>query len=431
MRSPDQVLRQLLSRAVALPLIMMAVLGGLLAVEVRALLGLTDWVDHTDRVIAEAQEALKLVASEQSMVRGFLLTGHEQFLGQAAAVRGELAAQWSDLIGAVADNGAQQRRAARARDLSAQWEKRLDEVVAERRSGGRPGPPEEGDGRLVIEGIRAELTAFLEVERDLLSDRTRRVTQSARAAVGSAILAAILIGVALGLVARRQIGKVGAAYRELLELRDELLNMTAHELRTPVTSLLLQLELLERHGLSGGSVEVARRQARRLGELIEALIDANALSSGAEVPLERGDVDLREVARAAVGKAAGSCEVELDFDDLPVRGRWDEKRLVTAVSALVANACKFGRGHPVKVEVHGRAGEAEVSVIDRGPGVEGLEADRIFGKFGRGVSQKSWGGLGLGLFAARRIAELHGGSLGVDGEGEGTRFTVRLPAGHA
>jgi len=429
-RSPDQILRQLLGRAVALPLIMVAILGGLLAVEVRALLGLTDWVDHTDRVIAEAQETLKLVADEQSMVRGFLLTGHEEFLDRQKTVREALSQQWRELIESVADNPEQTARARRAQELSDDLERRLDKAVAERRAGGRPGPPEEGDGRPLIDGIRTGLGTFLAIERDLLADRTQRVSESAKAAVLGALFAALLCGAALGLVARQQIRKVGGAYRELLELRDELLNMTAHELRTPVTSLLLQLELLERHGIEHGSVEVARRQARRLGELIEALIDANALSSGAEVPLERGDVDLRQVARAAVSKAAAGCEVQLDLDEAPVRGRWDEKRLVTAVSALVANACKFGRGKPVRVAVHRLPGEAEVSVTDQGPGLDGA-SDRIFGKFTRGVSQKSWGGLGLGLFAARRIAELHGGSLGVDGAGQGTRFTVRLPSGDA
>src|SRR5205085_1961156 len=84
--------------------------------------------------------------------------------------------------------------------------------------------------------------------------------------------------------------RVADAYRELLDLREELLNLTAHELRTPVTSLLLQLQHLERHGAAPDSLDVARRQARRLGELVEALIDASALSSGAELPLLRGEV---------------------------------------------------------------------------------------------------------------------------------------------
>ena len=143
----------------------------------------------------------------------------------------------------------------------------------------------------------------------------------------------------------------------------------------------------------------------------------------------RGEVDLREVAREASQKAAAGCEIELLVDDAPVSGVWDRQRLLTAVTALIANACKFGHGRLVTVEVHRRAGLAEVSVLDRGPGIPPEQREQIFGKFVRGVSQRSWGGLGLGLFAARRIAELHGGSLGLDpGPDGGSRFTVRLPA---
>jgi signal transduction histidine kinase len=102
--------------------------------------------------------------------------------------------------------------------------------------------------------------------------------------------------------------------------------------------------------------------------------------------------------------------------------------LEQAVASLLANALKFGAGQPVGVEVRRVEGRARLEVCDRGIGVPPEQAERIFERFGRAVSSRSYGGLGLGLFLVRRTAEAHGGRAWVEArEGGGACFVMELP----
>ena len=99
-----------------------------------------------------------------------------------------------------------------------------------------------------------------------------------------------------------------------------------------------------------------------------------------------------------------------------------------AVAALISNALKFGPGRPVEVDVGREGSFARIQVRDRGIGVPADQVERIFERFGRAVSSHSYGGLGLGLYLARRAAEAHGGRAWAEpAAGEGARFTLELP----
>ncbi|MCY1040621.1 ATP-binding protein [Corallococcus sp. bb12-1] len=226
--------------------------------------------------------------------------------------------------------------------------------------------------------------------------------------------------------------------REAVRLRDEFLTVAAHELRTPLTTLRLQLgTLLQRtevHHLEPEVVtrlERSVRQVRRLGTLVEGLLDVSQLSSG-ELSLMPERFDLEELVAEvleryqAEARAAG-CELR-QSPRLGLWGTWDRLRVDQAVGALISNALKFGPGRPVEVDV-GRAGAfARIQVRDRGIGVPLDQVERIFERFGRAVSSHSYGGLGLGLYLTRRAAEAHGGRAWAEpGPGEGARFTLELP----
>ncbi|RKH26860.1 response regulator [Corallococcus praedator] len=226
--------------------------------------------------------------------------------------------------------------------------------------------------------------------------------------------------------------------REAVRLRDEFLTVAAHELRTPLTTLRLQLgSLLQRtevHHLEPEVVtrlERSVRQVRRLGTLVEGLLDVSQLSSG-ELSLMPERFDLEELVaevlerHQAEARAAG-CELR-QSPRQGLWGTWDRLRVDQAVGALISNALKFGPGRPVEVDV-GRSGAfARIQVRDRGIGVPGDQVERIFERFGRAVSSHSYGGLGLGLYLTRRAAEAHGGRAWAEpGLGEGARFTLELP----
>ncbi|MCI0574314.1 MAG: HAMP domain-containing histidine kinase, partial [Myxococcaceae bacterium] len=223
-------------------------------------------------------------------------------------------------------------------------------------------------------------------------------------------------------------------------LRDEFLSVAGHELRTPLTSVSLKLGGLA-HAAAGDAgslaqrvvrdVEVAQRQVRKLADLISQLLDVSRISrQGLPVRLE--EVDLTAVVREGVEALApqaerAGCVVEVRADE-PVVGRWDRLRLEQVVTNLMTNALKYGAGRPVRVAVSRQGRVARLLVEDEGIGIAPEALDRIFGRFERAVSERHYGGLGLGLYITREVVEAHGGSITAQSApGKGATFAVELP----
>jgi len=227
--------------------------------------------------------------------------------------------------------------------------------------------------------------------------------------------------------------------KEAVALRDEFLSVASHELRTPVTSLQLAVQSLLSIGDAPAqflrqALESAERQTRRLGRLVDALLDVSRVQAG-RLELQREPTDMvsvaRDVARALAEDARRSgCAVTVETGSDQLIGRWDRARLEQVATNLVSNAIKYGAGKPVVISVaHASDGRAQLSVRDRGIGVQPAERSRIFERFERAVSSRHYGGLGLGLYIVRRIVEAHDGRVWVDDApgGEGALFTVELP----
>ena len=237
---------------------------------------------------------------------------------------------------------------------------------------------------------------------------------------------------------RRERRAAYAALEHAVQARDEFLSIASHELKTPLTTLQLQLHAALKVLRGGGHVdeaivraEGAARSAARLADLVDRLLDITKVSSGA---LEIADdpVDLAELARDVVGQLAEVCAragciaTVRGPDDLV--GRWDRERLRIALANLVTNACKFGAGKPIDVLVSDDGAVVRVRVADQGIGVEAADQTRIFERFGRAVSERHYGGFGMGLWLTKRIVDAHGGTIDVDsGPGRGACFTITLP----
>lgn len=217
-------------------------------------------------------------------------------------------------------------------------------------------------------------------------------------------------------------------------LRDEFLALAAHELNTPLAAVRLRADALARTARGQpASPDLGPLHAAlaRLTDTVSGLLEFSRASEGG-IALARAPVDLAELARTAVeglrGRAAATgTELRLVAPRV-VQGEWDGARLARAIGHLVQNAAKFGRGKPVDVTVSDDEGEARVTVRDRGPGVEGEVRERIFAKFERSAPAENVGGLGLGLWMARAIAEAHGGTVTLESSpGEGATFALRIP----
>lgn len=225
-----------------------------------------------------------------------------------------------------------------------------------------------------------------------------------------------------------------------VRVRDEFLSMASHELKTPLTSLKLQLGLVW-SGMAGAEGELVQkltpklqameRQLSRLNALNGGLLDVTTLSSG-KLRLEPRHTELVALVREAMERlepdfARAGCELRLETE-AEVRGWWDPMRLDQIVVNLLSNAVKYGQGKPVHIHVQRRGGSAVLVVKDHGIGISAEAQGRLFRKFERAVLSQHYGGLGLGLYISRTLVEAMGGTIQVESEpGQGAAFTVTLP----
>jgi two-component system OmpR family sensor kinase len=197
----------------------------------------------------------------------------------------------------------------------------------------------------------------------------------------------------------------------------------SHELRTPVTTLLGNVEFAARHGADPEVLEELVRDARRLARLVDDLLVLERAGAPGAAASESATVDLAGVVSEVVAVHNGRVVASAPADPVLVRG--DASELARALENLVENALVHGPASgSVTVSVGREAGRAVLTVRDEGPGPDPAEADRLFERFWRGPDASGRPGSGLGLSIVAAIVQRHGGTVKV----EGSAFTVDLPA---
>ena len=221
-------------------------------------------------------------------------------------------------------------------------------------------------------------------------------------------------------------------------LKEEFLSAAAHDLRTPLTVVLGQAELLERRlardpSAAVDAVGVGRmaREARRLGDLVSELLDVQRLEQGGEV-MQRMQLDVREIVRRIQERNADQKPAfAVELPDEPLLASVDRRRLEQVLDNLIENATKYSPGAAApEVRAWAEGDEVRVSVIDYGVGIPAAEREQVFDRFYRAsnVQGITDTGLGLGLFICQRIVEAHDGRIWVDETpGGGSTFTLSLP----
>ncbi|QDF01890.1 MULTISPECIES: ATP-binding protein [Myxococcus] len=234
-----------------------------------------------------------------------------------------------------------------------------------------------------------------------------------------------------------------AEAREAIRLRDEFMSIASHELKTPLTPLSLKLQALTRElarhpgpvprNLVESYVAVGARQVQKLAELVGDLLDVSRISAG-RLSLELEELELGSLVRDVVTRyepqaARTGSSLQLEAGDFDIVGRWDRLRLEQVITNLVDNAVKYGNGRPIHVRLEPHDGGARLTVRDEGIGIAPQHLPRLFGRFERAVSERNYGGLGLGLYITRTLVEAMGGRVHVESRlGRGSTFTVELPS---
>jgi two-component system OmpR family sensor kinase len=232
--------------------------------------------------------------------------------------------------------------------------------------------------------------------------------------------------------------------REAVRARDEFVAIAAHELRNPMTPILMQVSGLLvaardprrcRPELLAPRLELLELAVREFVRRSTTLLDVSRIAAG-NVRIEPTKVDLTGVVRGVVDRAGFAARMarsplQADLQE-GVVGSWDRLALEEVAENLLSNAIKFGAGKPVGIALTSDGQTAQLAVRDRGIGISEADRARIFGRFERAVTRREHGGFGIGLWLANQLVTAMGGTITVEGApGEGTTFTVTLPQGGA
>jgi signal transduction histidine kinase len=229
------------------------------------------------------------------------------------------------------------------------------------------------------------------------------------------------------------------ALQELDRKKDEFLSVASHELRTPLTTIKGYTQLLSQTVNDLPPEERSTYLTAVLGEidrmmgLISELLDVSRIETNRlqihPQPIRWKEFIDRRASAFRVQHPARNIRFDATVDEMTIHV--DPDRMRQVVDNLLSNALKYSPdGTDIDVVVTRADGAIMTSVIDSGIGIPRDEIPQLFERFhrARNVSSRYYGGLGLGLYIARAIVEAHSGSIAVESEeGEGSRFTIRLP----
>jgi signal transduction histidine kinase len=478
----------------ALLAILVAGAFGVFIFAVRTLDDATRRERHTKAVSAATLQLEKLVLDVDTGLRGFVLTGRQDLLAPWTSARAALPQRLRSFRRLASAAPAERRR---ADSLITSIDEYVDgysvPVVEIARTSPDAARTEvvSQEGVRELTDIRARFADFLSTENALAAARTSTAQRRSDAAIAAAIvgmIASALLIAGFGLYLARSIARpvrkvaegatrlaggdlatrldpqgVGevedltqafnrmaerleAGRRELEEqnkrlreserAKSELVSVVAHELRTPLasvlgfTSVLLQREVTDEQRRE--YLNIIEAQARRLGALVNDFLDVQRLEEG-KLSIAKELVDIGSVVREQTELFAGQSpkhllDVSLPPSPLAVRG--DSNRLAQVVANLLSNAIKYSpRGGVVRVAGKRDDDVVRVSIQDEGVGIPADLQGEIFGKFVRGqATAEGIEGSGLGLAISRSLVEAHGGSIDFEStKGRGSTFWFELP----
>ncbi len=292
--------------------------------------------------------------------------------------------------------------------------------------------------RPLTSSIRARLEELVSIKTEELRAskvESARISEEIVRELVVTSLTALLLAVLVVIFIMRAITQkraADAARERLLNARKEIIEVVAHDLKSPLATVTMSLNMALEDGETETMIRIAQRCTASMGRLIDDLLDHSKIEAGKFV-VDCELRDLNECVRAIAENFAPITKqksIGLKFvpaGDLALF-KFDEGRIGQVVSNLIGNAIKFSpKQGEILAQVRCERGQAIVKVSDSGPGIERKALNHIFDRYWQ-VRASAAMGTGLGLAIAKGIVEAHGGKIWVESElGRGTDFSFSLP----
>ncbi len=415
-------------------------------------------VTQSQRVLSAVDETRVTMIDAETGQRGYLLTGRDSYLAPYTIARNAIDGRLTLLKVLTADDPMQQSRLPRLRLLMKAKFAELASTIMLRRAG-KTGAAFKivlsDRGKRFTDEAASILEAMRTTELVLLRGRAAASATATTAAAVTLVLAtalavALLIGLVFAgvrivrwqaqLLQQEETGRTVA--EEAVATRDTFLSLAAHELKTPLTALvgnaqLLQRRLSRQEGANERdlhSVNMMTESAKRLQQLVEQLLDLSRLQRG-QLALTLRPFDLAAlVRRVTVELQSTTTHHEIVVEDAVADEQLlvgDALRLEQVLRNLVQNAVKYSpAGGRITVTTTRVGDRARVEVADGGIGIPAADLAHLFDRFYRATNadSHSFDGLGMGLYVVKEVVTAHSGALSVTStEGEGSTFRVDLP----
>jgi len=398
-----------------------------------------DLVDHSSQVKLALQSILQSTTDAETDIRGYLLSGDSQFLTSYASSRSTIQKQLLIISRVTADNPQQQKLIQQVKEEIAQRFAMLQSEIKLQQQG------DDSDqaaalvehGRLVMSEVRKTISTMMQNEDVLLSSRSTQTTESYQI-LYIASLTGVVFTLGLLILAFYLIRTEFRRRNMLEQNKDEFLSMASHELKTPITSLKLFTEVLDRK-LRENKINEAKQvvkkivnQSEKLSALITDLLDITRIQTG-KLQMEKAPFDLNEL----IDDTVEALQETTRRHKIRVRGKirqlvsGDRYRIYQVLSNLLTNAIKYSpNGGTIVIRVSKQQSHALVSVVDKGVGIEKKHQKKIFERLYQigNRQDRSSRGLGIGLFVSAQIVKQHHGRIWVKSKkGKGSIFSFTLP----
>lgn len=223
------------------------------------------------------------------------------------------------------------------------------------------------------------------------------------------------------------------------KVREEFMTVASHELRTPLTPLKMEIFLIKELVLAGqaskekitGLLDNASKHLNHIVGLIDDLLDVGRIGEK-HYQYNFSHFNLDTLIRDTIEKfepvfKMNNCSIQMNIQP-EVRVFWDAQRIEQVITNCLSNSVKFSNQAIIEVNLRAEGEYAIFSVKDNGIGISEEFQKKMFNKFERGVSSKSYGGLGLGLYIVHQIITAHGGTVRVNSNpGQGAEFIFQVP----